>query len=103
MPLYEAVKEAMWLDFLALRININIKRPILIYDDNNGCISIANNPTNHKRSKHIRIKYHLSRKQIELNLIKLEYCPTGNQLADVFTKPLPVACFPAFRGGMSLK
>jgi Reverse transcriptase (RNA-dependent DNA polymerase). len=71
MALFEAVREALWLKSLAIGININISGPINIYEDNMGCISIANNPSSHKRSKHIDIKYHFSREQIEKRLLKL--------------------------------
>ncbi|RVE43631.1 hypothetical protein evm_011715 [Chilo suppressalis] len=77
MALYEAVREALWLKSLAISLNINIDKPIVIFEDNNGCISIANNPINHKRTKHIDIKYHFSREQIEKNVITLNYIPTG--------------------------
>ena len=77
MALFKAVREALWLKSLAITININISEPILIYEDNNGCISIAINPTSHKRSKHIDIKYHFSREQVEKYVIKLKYVPTG--------------------------
>ncbi|CAK9834334.1 Copia protein, partial [Anthophora retusa] len=103
MALFEAVKEAIWLKSLALSININISKPIVIYEDNNGCISIANNPGNHKRSKHIDIKYHFSREQIEQNVIKLEFVCTERQVADIFTKPLPAAKFLEFRTRMGLQ
>ena len=103
MALFEAVREAMWLKALATRRNVNIEKPIIIYEDNNGCISIANNPTCHKRSKHIDIKYHFSREQVEKNIIKLNYISTGNQLADILTKPLSAVKFLEFRTGMGLK
>lgn len=103
MALYEGVREALWLKSLAISIHINIDKPIIIYEDNNGCISIANNPTNHKRSKHIDIKYHFSREQIEKNVIKLNYIPTGQQLADALTKPLPAITFQAMRRKMGLE
>lgn len=102
MALFEAVKEALWLKSLATSINIIISEPIIIYEDNNGCISIANNPTNHKRSKHINIKYHFSREQIEKGEVKLMYLSTDNQIADVLTKPLPKAKFEEFRVGLGL-
>lgn len=38
--------EALWLKSLAVSIKIDIDKPIIIYEDNNGCLSIANNPTN---------------------------------------------------------
>lgn len=103
MALYEAVKEALWLKSLAESINLKINKPIILYEDNNGCISIANNPTSHKRSKHIDIKYHFSREQVEKNVIKLNYISTGNQLADLLTKPLPVVSFIRLRKGLGIE
>lgn len=103
MALYEAVREALWLKSLAASINIVVDKPIIIYEDNNGCISIANNPTNHKRSKHIDIKYHFSREQVEKNVIKLNYIPTGQQLADALTKPLPAVAFQDIRRKIGLE
>lgn len=103
MALYEAVREALWLKSLAISINVVIDQPILIYEDNNGCISIANNPSNHKRSKHIDIKYHFSREQVEKNIIKLNYIPSGQQLADALTKPLPAITFQGMRSQMGLE
>ena len=97
MALFEAVKEALWLRSLAASIKIKISEPIIIYEDNNGCISIANNPTSHKRSKHIDIKYHFSREQVQNNVITLEHILTGNQIADALTKPLPAMKFLQFR------
>jgi len=45
MALFEAVRETMWLKSLLDSVNIKLERPIKIYEDNQGCISIANNPT----------------------------------------------------------
>ncbi len=103
MALFEGVREAIWLKSLANSINLNITEPIIIYEDNNGCIQIANNPSNHKRSKHIDIKYHFSREQVEKNVIKLKYVSTGDQLADILTKPLPSGRFLEFRVKMGLE
>lgn len=103
MALFEGVREALWLKSLVVSMNIEISKPITIYEDNNGCISIANNPSNHKKSKHIDIKYHFSREQIEKNVIKLEYVSTENQVADIFTKPLPAMKFVEFRTKMGLE
>jgi len=91
MPLFEAVREALWLKSLFSSVNIKVENSIKIYEDNQGCISIANNPSCHKRAKHIDIKYHFAREQNESNTICLEYISTENQLADIFTKPLPAA------------
>lgn len=102
MALFEAVREAIWLKSLLHSISIPIKHPIIIYEDNNSCISIANNPTNHKRSKHIDIKYHFTREQIANKVIKLEYISTGDQLADIFTKMVHAAKFLELRHKLNL-
>jgi len=88
MGLFEAVKEALYPKSLLESIYIEFDGPIKIFEDNQGCISIASKPSCHKRSKHKDIKYHFSREQIENNVTSIECIPTENQLADIFTKPL---------------
>jgi len=61
MPLFEAVREALWLKSLLESVHIQFERRIKLYEDNQGCISITNNPSCHKRSKHIDIKYHFTK------------------------------------------
>lgn len=103
MALFECVKEAIWLRNLLSSINLNMQLPITIFEDNNGCISIARNSTNHKRTKHIDIKYHFTREQILQNKVIVKYIPTGEQLADAFTKPLPTAKFLLIRSNIGLQ
>ena len=43
----------------------------------------------HSKMKHIPIKYHFLREQVLEKKIKLEYIPSKEQIADIFTKPLP--------------
>lgn len=102
MALFEAVREALWLRFLLESVNIKLERPIKIFEDNQGCISIAYNRSCHKTSKHIDTKYHFAREQIENNVIFIEYISTENKLADIFTKTLPAARFLDLRNKMGL-
>ena len=56
--------------------------------DNQGCIALAKNPTNHSRTKHIDIQHHFIRERLESGEICLRYCPTQDMVADVLTKAL---------------
>ena len=60
---------------------------VLINVDNQGAINLAKNPVNHQRSKHIDIKYHFIRSEIQNENVKLQYVRTDNNVADIFTKP----------------
>jgi transposase InsO family protein len=87
MSLSDAAREVFARCQLFWGLNITISTPV-IYSDNQGAIAIAENPTNYQRAKHIDIRYHFVRQAVQNNKIRIEYIPTGEQLADVLTKSL---------------
>ena len=102
MALSVATQEAIWLRQLQEELGMKDAGPTLIYEDNQGAISMAKNPVFHKRTKHIQIRYHFVREAVEDEVITLEYCRTSEMLADSFTKPLPREQFERLRIGIGL-
>ncbi len=61
-----------------------------VWEDNQSCIAITNNPKFTPWTKHIAIKYHHFRKHVKTyanpdGFIEIEYCSTDDQVADIFT------------------
>ncbi len=56
--------------------------------DNQGALSLAENPEFHQRTKHIAIRYHYLRDRVAKGRIELFYVPTDEMVADGLTKPL---------------
>ncbi|KAK9707668.1 Reverse transcriptase (RNA-dependent DNA polymerase) [Popillia japonica] len=48
----------------------------------------SKDPLDHKRLKHVDIKYHFIREEIRRNVIKPVYIASKNQIADILTKSL---------------
>jgi hypothetical protein len=59
--------------------------PTILNMDSKSAIDLAQNPMNHKRSKHIRIKYHWIREQAGGKVVKLNHVPTVDMRADMMT------------------
>jgi hypothetical protein len=55
--------------------------------DSTSAISLANNSVLHSKTKHIEVRYHFLRDNIEKGKITLIHVPTHDQLANIFTKP----------------
>lgn len=82
-----AVKEAKWLYALLCELKCVVELPMILYTDNQAAITIATNPgSNHARTKHIDIKFHFIRDEINKNIIKVKWIETKKQLADILTK-----------------
>ena len=71
--------------------------PIPILCDNMNAISISKNLVMHSKTKHIPIKFHFLWEQVTDKNIKLGYIGTKDQVADIFTKPLPRETFEYLR------
>jgi hypothetical protein len=74
-------------------IQVEYDEPIPIYCDNTSTINISKNPVMHSKTKHIPIKYHFLWEQVVDKNIIVEYVGTKEQVAYIFTKPLPRESF----------
>ncbi|GJV96049.1 retrovirus-related pol polyprotein from transposon TNT 1-94 [Tanacetum coccineum] len=54
-----------------------------------SAIALCCNNVQHSRSKHIDIRHHFIREQVEKDVVELCFVTTDYQLADIFTKALP--------------
>ena len=88
MALASAALEAVWMRQLSNDMKINVSEPTVIFEDNQSTICMTKNPQFHGRAKHIGIKFHFIREQVNNNTIELRYCRTENMIADIFTKRL---------------
>ncbi|GKA70859.1 retrovirus-related pol polyprotein from transposon TNT 1-94 [Tanacetum coccineum] len=61
---------------------------IPLYCDNKSAIALCCNNVQHSRSKHINVRYHFIKEQVENGVIELYFVKTEYQLADIFTKAL---------------
>ncbi len=80
MAAFGAIQELIW---------IKGRLGIIGLCDRKSAMSLAKNPTHHKRSKHIDIKYHWLREHAyKEGTIHLEHCDTEDMVADVLKKAL---------------
>jgi hypothetical protein len=85
-------QESIWLAAILKDLGFPQNNPIPIFEDNQGCISLIKNATDHARTKHIDIKYHFIRERVENKELKFMWLPTSNNQADILTKgfnPIP--------------
>ncbi|GJV06143.1 retrovirus-related pol polyprotein from transposon TNT 1-94 [Tanacetum coccineum] len=61
---------------------------IPLYYDNKSSTALCCNNVQHSRSKHIDIRYHFIKEQVENGVVELYFVRTDYQLADIFTKAL---------------
>ncbi|GJZ96530.1 retrovirus-related pol polyprotein from transposon TNT 1-94 [Tanacetum coccineum] len=62
---------------------------IPLYCDNKSAIGLCCNNVQHSKAKHIDVRYHFIKDQVEKGIVELYFVRTEYQLADIFTKPFP--------------
>nr|GEU98564.1 retrovirus-related Pol polyprotein from transposon TNT 1-94 [Tanacetum cinerariifolium] len=66
---------------------------IPMYCDSNAAIAISYNLVQHSRTKLIDVRYYFIKEKVEKGIVELFFVRTEYQLADLFTKALPVERF----------
>jgi hypothetical protein len=89
--------QCVWLRRVLEKIEVEEKTATVIMCDNSSTIQLSKNPVFHGKSKHIDVKFHFLRDLVNDGVIKLIYCASENQIADIMTKPLKLEQFEKLR------
>jgi hypothetical protein len=89
IALTAAAREVLYLQLLIEELYDIHSASTPVHCDNQSAIALASNNKFHARTKHIDIRYHFVRAHIQNGTFELRYCPTEDNVADAFTKPLP--------------
>ena len=82
-------KEAVWMRKLFRAFGVPCEEPMVILENNQGCIAIATNQRGmFGRTKHVATRYFAVRQFVEDGEIMVEYQPSADQVADIFTNCL---------------
>ena len=88
-----AAKEVLWLHSFLWELRSAPDDPLILNCDNQGAIALAKDNKFHVRTKHIDVRYHFIYEAVEDRKVAVQYIPTGDNVSDIFTKPLAKAKF----------
>ncbi|PNY07765.1 putative copia-type polyprotein [Trifolium pratense] len=91
------VCQGIWLRRILEEVKHTQQGPLMLFCDNSSTIKLSKNPVLHGRSKHIDVRFHFLRDLTKEEVVKLCYCRSDEQIADIFTKPLKVDSFMKLR------
>jgi len=96
--LSDGLSQVMWTRAFMRDIGMASATPTVVWQDNQSTIQVAINGAGHKgRTKHIDVRYYYITERINDKDIQLQWLPTGDMVADIFTKPLGGARFAKLR------
>jgi hypothetical protein len=94
----DCMPQCLWTRYFLEAQGYDVSETI-IYQDNQSAMLLEKNGrgSSSKRTRHINIRYFFVADRVANGEVKIEYCPTGDMLADYFTKPLQGSIFRKFR------
>ncbi|SGY79254.1 BQ5605_C008g05088 [Microbotryum silenes-dioicae] len=103
LSLSYASGDAIHLSELLSELGAPVPGPVVLYGDNQGSLALAQHPTNHQGSRHVRISEHYVRERVAEKEIEVRYIATGDMFADIFTKALGPKPFIFHRTNLGLR
>ena len=76
--------------------------PVLVFEDNQCALQVANGHTSLSRTKAIDLRRAVARQAVQRELIRVEYLDTKKMLADILTKQPPADAFEAARAALGI-
>ncbi|GJZ75334.1 retrovirus-related pol polyprotein from transposon TNT 1-94 [Tanacetum coccineum] len=97
----KACQQALWMKQDLVDYDIKLD-DIPILCDNKGAIDLSKTPVLHSRTKHIKIRHHFLRDNVQKGNISIEKVSSEDNIADILTKPLKREPFNLLRLGLGL-
>ena len=97
-----ATAEIMWIQTLLKEIGVPCPAAAKLWCDNIGAKYLSANPVLHAQTKHIEVDYHFVRERVSKKLLDIDFVPSGDQIADGFTKALPTRQLENFKYNLNL-
>ncbi|GJZ68536.1 retrovirus-related pol polyprotein from transposon TNT 1-94 [Tanacetum coccineum] len=97
----KACQQALWMKQALIDYDIRLD-DVLIMCDNKGAIELSKNPVQHSRTKHIEIRLHFLRDNVQKGNISIEKVASEDNIAYIFTKPLKRNVFNYLRLGLGI-
>nr|GEV19456.1 copia protein [Tanacetum cinerariifolium] len=83
----KACQQALWMKQALIDYDIRLDN-IPIMCDNKGAIDLSKNPMQHSRTKHIEIRHHFLRDNVQKGRISIDKVPSIDNITDILTKLL---------------
>ncbi|GJU10806.1 retrovirus-related pol polyprotein from transposon TNT 1-94 [Tanacetum coccineum] len=83
----KACQQALWMKQALIDYDIRLD-DVPIMCDNKGAIDLSKNPVQHSRTKHIEIRHHFLRDNVQKGHISIEKVSSVDNIVDILTKPL---------------
>ena len=78
--------QAVWLQGIPSKFDFGSTLSTVLFCDNQSAINISTDLVTKQRTNHVEIHMHYIRELVHNRTINLQYCPTDEQIADIFTK-----------------
>ncbi|GKE61878.1 hypothetical protein Tco_1512245 [Tanacetum coccineum] len=97
----KACQQALWMKQALIDYDIRLDNVPIMYD-NKGAIDLSKNPVQHSRTKHLEIRHHFLRDNVQKGNISIEKVASEDNIVDIFTKPLKREVFNYLRFGLGM-
>ncbi|GJY42607.1 retrovirus-related pol polyprotein from transposon TNT 1-94 [Tanacetum coccineum] len=97
----KACQQALWMKQALIDYDVRLD-DVPIMCDNKGAIDLSKNPVQHSRTKHIEIRHHFLRDNVQKGHISIEKVSSVDNIADILTKPLKRESFNYLHLGLGM-
>nr|GEU49132.1 retrovirus-related Pol polyprotein from transposon TNT 1-94 [Tanacetum cinerariifolium] len=94
-------QQALWMKQALIDYDVRLD-DVPIMCDNKGAIDLSKNPVQHSRTKHIEIRHHFLRDNVQKGHNSIKKVPFVDNIADILTKPLKRESFNNLRLGLGM-